>query len=230
MLHVLDDCRLTGCEPHFVALVQAAVGAGFNWLDAFDAIKAVRFGPDYANVVTPDSQVLNDIAGGQLKQVSWVMPYGGASDHAGGGSGNKGPAWVASIVNAIGQSSYWNNTAVIISWDEWGGWYDHVVPPLYADPGTGAYEGLGYRTPLIVVSPYARNHYVSKSQHETASALHFIEKIFGLPSLGQADARADAYDDMFDFSQTPTKFRPIPANENARYFMAQSKAAPETDY
>ena len=94
------------------------------------------------------------------------MPYGSASDHAGGGSGNKGPAWVASIVNAIGQSSYWNNTAIVISWDEWGGWYDHVVPPLYADPGTGAYEGLGYRTPLIVVSPYARNHYVSKTQHD----------------------------------------------------------------
>ena len=139
------------------------------WLDAFDAVKGVRYGPDYANVVTPDTQILNDIAAGTLAQVSWVMPHGGASDHAGNGSGSGGPAWVASIVNAIGQSSYWNSTAIIITWDEWGGWFDHVVPPQFPDPVTGVYEGLGYRTPLIVVSPYAKNHYVSKTQHETAS-------------------------------------------------------------
>ena len=101
----------------------------------------------------PDTKILTDIANGQLQQVSWVMPHGGASDHAGNGSGAGGPAWVASIVNAIGESSYgyWNNTAIIITWDEWGGWYDHVVPPQYPDPVTGAYEGLGYRVPLIVV-------------------------------------------------------------------------------
>ncbi|MGA8535383.1 MAG: alkaline phosphatase family protein [Candidatus Tumulicola sp.] len=200
------------------------------WLDAFDAIKAVRYGPDFANVVTPDTQVLNDIADGKLAAVSWVMPHGGASDHAGGGSGACGPAWVTSIVNAIGQSSYWKSTAIVITWDEWGGWFDHVVPPQYADPVTGAYEGLGYRTPLIVVSPYAKNHYVSKAQHETASALHFVEKIFGLPSLGLADKRADAYDDIFDFSKHPTTFKKIPSNGGTQCSGDQSHAPPETDY
>ncbi|MEO6836443.1 MAG: alkaline phosphatase family protein [Candidatus Tumulicola sp.] len=209
--------------------VQPAQQDGY-WLSAFDAISAVRNGPDWKNVVSPDTAVLNDIAGANLAQVSWVMPHGGASDHAGGGSGAGGPDWVASIVNAIGESAYWKNTAIIITWDEWGGWFDHVVPPQYADPVTGAYEGLGYRTPLIVVSPYARAHYVSKQQHETASSLHFIEKTFGLGTLGLADARADAYNDIFDFSQKPIAFKPIPTKLGPQYFIAHPATEPEIDY
>ena len=207
------------------------------WLDAFDAIKAVRYGPDYKNVVTPDSHVITDIANGNLPQVSWVMPHKGASDHAGGGSGACGPAWVTEVVNAIGQSQYWKSTAIIITWDEWGGWFDHMVPPQYPNPQTNALEGLGYRVPLIVVSPYAKKHYVSKSQHETASALHFIEKTFGLPYIGQGshqtydDQRADAYADVFQYSQRPSAFKPIPKPANYQYCLAQQQnAPPEKDY
>ncbi|HKU80613.1 MAG TPA: alkaline phosphatase family protein, partial [Candidatus Tumulicola sp.] len=128
-------------------------GVDSYWLNAFDAVKSVRYGPDWTkDIATPDTKILKDVANGNLQQVSWVMPHAGASDHAGGGSGSCGPNWVASIVNAIGQSKYWDSTAVIIMWDEWGGWYDHVKPPQYPDPVTGAYEGLGYRIPLIVVS------------------------------------------------------------------------------
>jgi len=209
---------------------QAKSSGDSYWLDAFDAIKAVRYGQDYSNVVTPDWQVLNDVGNKNLAGVSWVMPHGGASDHAGGGSGDCGPAWVTAIVNAIGISDYWKSTAIIITWDEWGGWFDHVVPPQYPNMETGAYEGLGYRTPLIIVSPYAKNHYISKDQHETASALHFIEKVFGLGSLGQADARADAYDDMFNFSKKPTPFKQIPQPPNYQYCMSQQSAPPEMDY
>jgi len=207
--------------------VQHTPNNGY-WLSAFDAISAIRNGPDWANVVSPDCAVLDDIKNGTLQHVSWVMPHSGASDHAGGGSGAAGPDWVASIVNAIGASPYWENTAIIINWDEWGGWYDHVKPPQYPDPQTGAYEGLGYRTPLIIVSPYAKNHYVSKVQHETASSLHFIEKTFGLPSLGTADARADAYDDVFDYTKQPTKFVSIKPNKNGS--SCSPSEQPEIDY
>src|SRR6185437_11892302 len=106
--------------------------------------------------------------------------------------------------NAIGQSKYWNSTAIIIMWDEWGGFYDHVKPPQYTDPRTGAYEGLGYRVPLIVVSPYAKAHYISHNQHEVASTLAYIEQTFNLPKLGAgsgytyADSRADPFLDVFD--------------------------------
>jgi len=85
-------------------------------------------GAAWSNVIIPQTQVLTDIANHQLPAVSWVIPNGRASDHANDNDGS-GPSWVASIVNAIGQSSYWSNTAIFITWDDWGGWYDHVAPP-----------------------------------------------------------------------------------------------------
>jgi phospholipase C len=206
---------------------------GANLLSAFDAIQPVKSGPDWQNVKWPDTQILTDIANGNLPQVSWVTPTGNKSDHSGPDSGAKGPHWVASIVNAIGGSQYWNSTAIIIMWDEWGGWYDHVPPPQYADPSSLAYEGLGFRVPLIVVSPYAKVAYVSHHQHEIASTLHFIEKTFGLgplPPGNLADSRADAFDDIFNFSQTPTPFQPIPTKFNAHYFLTHPSNEPgDTD-
>lgn len=210
--------------------------SGFNpydsdWLDAFDSIKAVRYGPDETKVITPDTKVLTDIANNNLAQVSWVMPHEGASDHGGVKSGACGPAWVTAIVNAIGKSPYWNSTAIIISWDEWGGWFDHVVPPQYPNLKTGAYEGLGYRTPLIIVSPYAKQHYVSHAQYETASALRFIEDIFTPgKTLGLDDKRADGYGDAFNYSQQPTKFVKIPEPANYQACMSVQNAGPEIDY
>jgi phospholipase C len=200
-------------------------GTGSN-LSAFDAIQQVRNGSDWSNVVTPDTKVLGDIASGRLRRVSWVMPTGSKSDHPGRDSGSGGPDWVASIVNAIGKSRYWNSTAIVVMWDEWGGWYDHVVPQQYSDPVTGAYEGLGFRVPLLVISPYAKVGYISHQQHEIASTLHFIEDTFGLPSLGLADARADAFDDMFDFSQPPTPFQPIPTVLKGRDFLNHPDGSP----
>jgi phospholipase C len=187
----------------------SVVNSGGIW-SAFDAIWPVRFGADWAqNVKTPETLIFNDVKAGTLPQVAWVVPALINSDHAGSDSA-RGPQWVAAVVNAIGQSRYWNSTAIIVMWDEWGGWYDHVLPPQYKDKQTGAYEGLGYRVPLIVISPYAKSAYVSHVQHEVASSLHFIESTFGLPSLGTSDARADALEDMFDFAQRPKPFKPIP--------------------
>ena len=182
----------------------------------------------------PDTQVLTDIAHNRLAQVSWVMPHKGASDHGGKVTGvpnSCGPAWVTAIVNAIGKSSYWNSTAIIISWDEWGGWFDHVVPPQYQNPVTKANEGLGYRTPLIIISPYAKQHYISHVQHETASALHFIEYTFlGNQTLDQDDARADYYKDIFNYSQQPTKFTNIPEPSDYQTCMSVQNPGPEIDY
>jgi phospholipase C len=199
-------------------------------LDAFGAIQAVRFGKDWRKIEAPDTKILTDITNGKLAAVSWVTPAGGKSDHSGPGSGNGGPDWVASIVNAVGESPYWNSTAIVIMWDEWGGWFDHVIPPQLADPVTGAYEGLGFRVPVIVVSPYARAGYISHQQHEIASNLHFIEETFALASLGGADARTDGFDDMFDFTQPPIPFQPIPTHHNASYFIAHPSNQPGDDY
>jgi phospholipase C len=180
------------------------------------------------NVILRNTQILTDIGGGKLSGVSWVIPTGQASDHAGMNEGS-GPSWVASIVNAIGTSSYWSDTAIIITWDDWGGWYDHVPPPHVINDGTSWGSGYvyGFRVPLIVVSPYAKSAYVSHTQHDFGSILKFVEVTFGLPSLGYADVAADDLSDCFNFSQTPLQFQRISAPLNAEHFLTDRR--PPTD-
>ena len=122
---------------------------GSIW-SAFDAIRHIRYGPDWnESVVTPQTQVLTDISTGALPSMSWVTPDFRSSDHETYGIGGQhqaertdlGPQWVATVVNAIGRSSYWNDTAVVVIWDDWGGWYDHVRPPQLDA------MGLGFRVP-----------------------------------------------------------------------------------
>ena len=163
------------------------------------------------------AQIITDISNGQLAAVSWVIPTGSASDHAAGNDGS-GPSWVASIVNAIGESPYWGNTAIIVAWDDWGGWYDHVPPPNLRD----SYE-YGLRVPLIVISAYAKPAYISHVTHDFGSILKFTETVFGLgeidPTVGYADSRSDDLSDCFHFNQVPLVFRPIPAPLDANYFL-----------
>jgi phospholipase C len=166
------------------------------------------------------AQILSDIANNQLQQVSWVIPAGQYSDHPESNTGC-GPSWVTSIVNAIGNSSYWSNTAILIAWDDWGGWYDHVAPRIL-----NSYE-YGFRVPLIVVSPYAKAAYVSHMTHDFGSILHFIESTYKLPSLNYADALADDLSDIFNFSQSPLTFQTIPPPANDA--QCKSDASPATD-
>jgi phospholipase C len=187
-------------------------------------------GADFTNhVILDQTQILRDITNQQLPDVSWVIPTGQASDHAGSTSATQGPSWVASVVNAIGNSSYWGNTAIFITWDDWGGWYDHVAPPqvLVNCAQWGCGYIYGFRVPLIVVSPYAKAKYISKNQHDFGSILKFIEGIFSLPSLGYADAAADDLSDCFDMNQTPLPFQTIPSALDAQFFL--NDKTPPTD-
>ena len=157
------------------------------------------------NVVDPQTRFFKDVQTGNLPAVSWVTPTCRNSDHAGCDT-NDGPHWVASLVNAVGTSKYWNSTAIFIVWDDFGGWYDHVPPPLVD------YDGLGIRVPLLVVSAYAKKSYVSHVRYENGSILKFVEDQFGLPRLAASDARATSpQTDCFDFSQPPRTFVPIPS-------------------
>ncbi len=175
---------------------------GYLW-EAYDAIAPIRNGPDWSrNVVMPPAQFLTDVSKGTLKSMTWVTPTVLTSDHPVSTS-NMGPSWIASVVNAVGTSQFWDTTAIFITWDDWGGWYDHVPPPV-----VGPF-GLGIRTPLIVVSPYARGGYVSHVPHTMGSILHFAEEALNLPSLGQEDARADDLTDAFDFTRPPRTFAPF---------------------
>jgi phospholipase C len=176
-----------------------------------NAIKHIWDGSDWDNVITPPSTILTDISDNQLAGVSWVTPTWQASDHPDYNTG-LGPSWVASIVNAVGNSPYWANTAIFVTWDDWGGWYEHVAPSIY-----NSYE-YGFRVPLLVVSSYANQGYVSHVTHDFGSLLKFTETIFGLPSLGFADSRADNLFDCFDFNKAHV-FRPIQAPYDGHFFL-----------
>lgn len=185
-------------------------------------------GPDWVkNVIIPQSQVLVDIANQNLAQVVWVIPSGASSDHAESNDGS-GPSWVASIVNSIGNSPYWANTAIIITWDDWGGWFDHVAPKVINDGVSwGSGYVYGFRVPLIVVSPYAKTAYISHVTHDFGSILKFIETNFHLLSLGYADAPADNFSDCFQLTQPPNAFKTIPAALDAAHFI--NDKTPPTD-
>jgi phospholipase C len=201
-------------------------GDGGLW-SAFDSIKAVRYSADWRqNVISPSPTVLTDIAAGKLASVTWVVPDWSYADHA--TTGDLGPSWVSAVVNAVGKSPYWNDTAIVVMWDDWGGWYDDAAPPQVD------FRGLGLRVPCIIVSPYARKHFVSHTQYEFGSVLHFVEDTFGLPALGSAadgytDARAASLIDSFDFTQAPAAFQPIVAKYPASTFlrMAPSYRLPD---
>ena len=187
---------------------------------AFEGIKYVRYGSDWnTNIITPQTTILTDPGDNQLAAVSWVTPSVQDSDHPSSRS-DMGPSWVASVVNAIGESPYWDSTAIIVLWDDWGGWFD-PVQPVYED-----YDGLGFRVPLLMVSPYAKRGYVTHVQYETSSVLRFIEDNFGLPQLAKSDQRAaDPVGDAFDYYQPPRKFKTIGGAKPSSYWMRLERAS-----
>lgn len=200
-----------------------AIGTSGAIWSAYDAIDHIRHGADWkTDVISPETLVLQDVPAGKLANVTWVVPSFTNSDHAGSKS-TSGPDWVASIVNAIGQSPFWSSTVIFITWDDWGGWYDHVAP-RQLDP-----MGLGFRVPLIVVSPYAKRGYVSHVDHEFGSFLTFAEEVFGVPSLGQADVRADDFADCFDFGQSPQPFRSVQTRRSVADFLRQTPSSRSPD-
>jgi phospholipase C len=177
--------------------------SGAVW-NGFDAIRKVRYGPDWKrNISIPNTNILRDVKSGNLPSLAYVIPSLYDSDHPASGC-DGGPRWVTKVVNALGSSPYWSNTAIILLWDDWGGWYDPVAPQQVD------YTSLGFRVPMIVISPYAKRAYVSHNHYDFGSVLKFVERNFGLGSLGTTDARANSMDDIFDFAQRPIPFQAAP--------------------
>jgi len=193
------------------------------------------------NVDLTPKDVLTDIANCNLANVSWVIPTGQNSDHA-GGNHTGGPSWVASIVNAIGSSNscdngagYWKDTAIFLTWDDWGGWFDHEPPTLLSVPnqGQGDYQ-YGFRVPLVVISAYTPAGYVNNKRHDFGSILRFVEQNFGITegALNFADARAtNDLTGFFNLKQTPRMFKTISAPKDGKYFLNDNSPleAPDND-
>jgi phospholipase C len=210
-------------------------GTASLW-SAFDAIRVVRYGPEWGVNVngptsTPEVSIFKDIDNSTLPAVSWLVPDFQNSDHPQDPKNHKhpkwapdtGPSWVASVVNAVGASPEWNTTAIIVIWDDWGGFYDHVVPPQID------YQGLGFRVPMLLISPYARKGYISHVQYEPASILKFIENNWGLARIGTNDRRATDIGGMFDFTQAPRTFAKIPAKYSKDFFLEQKPSGEPVD-
>lgn len=193
-------------------------------------------GPDWVkNDVIGSHRVLSDIKECKLTQVSWVTPTNKESDHPRMTNGS-GPAWVASVVNALGTNPacagtgevYWEDTAIFITWDDWGGWYDHVKPFRQGQSnGWGRGYTYGFRVPLLVVSAYTPAGFVENAEHDSGSLLRFVETNFASPGkrLGPigpgfySDAYADDSLQSYFTLQSPRPFQPIPVKFNFRFFM-----------
>ncbi|HEX4013507.1 MAG TPA: alkaline phosphatase family protein [Candidatus Cybelea sp.] len=191
-------------------------------LNAFDVIGPVRYGPEWGtNVSMPQTNILTDIQDNALPAVSWLIPAENDSDHPGDPVDN-GPQWVASVVNAIGESSYWDSSAIVVLWDDWGGLYDHVKPPGKRDDQ----GGLGFRVPLIIISPYVKQGAVSHTQYEFGSILKYVEQNWKLGSLGTTDKRANSILNVFHYKQQPRAFSSIPSSKDANYFLHEPPSGP----
>lgn len=184
---------------------------------SYQAVKHICYGPDWNNdVFSGPPKFITDVGKGNLRAVTWVTPYCRNSDHPLCNDGS-GPSWVASLVNAVGESQFWNSTAIFILWDDPGLFYD-PAKPKFLD-----FDGLGFRIPMLIVSPYAKKEYVSQVHYEEGSILRFIEDRFNLGQLAASDKRATSpAQDCFDFSQPPRKFTPIKASYSTEYFLHEA--------
>jgi phospholipase C len=172
----------------------------------FDAVSSIRNGPGWANIVNA-STFDSDVDAGTLPAVSWLVDQDLDDEHPNVGSVCAGENWTVGHINHLMNSPLWNDTAILFTMDDFGGWYDHVKPPRQYGCDAAAPYGLGFRLPLIIISPYAKPG-IFHEVAEQASIPRFIERVFGaqpLSSLDPAaqDGQANDLMNAFDFSQAP---------------------------
>jgi phospholipase C len=252
-------------DPHSIGWKYYAASAGSIWT-APDSIKSIcepQFAnpndPDSALACTGKewdahvdvnnlgTDILRDIANCNLARVSWVIPDGRWSDHA-ALKDEYGPSWVAAVVNAIGNNpkcgsatadageTYWQDTAIVVTWDDWDGWSYNQAPPFSSSlPCTSSdcqadYQ-YGFRVPLVVVSAYTPAGYIDNSSYDFGSVLRMIEGINHLPegALGFADARSVTDLRGFFSLSKPRSYHTVPAEKDAKFFLSQKGPSIDPD-
>jgi phospholipase C len=221
------DSIKTICQPQFVDANDPSSGLECTGKEWNAHVDLKNLGTD----------ILRDIAHCNLSRVSWVIPDGRWSDHPTLRDAY-GPSWVAAVINAIGNNpkcgagtadageTYWQDTAIVLTWDDWGGWSDNQ-PPIYASRlpcksmDCQADYQFGFRVPLIIVSAYTPAGYIDNMANDFGSVLRMIEGINHLPegALGFADARSAT--DLHDFFTltAPRSYHTVPAQKGARFFL-----------
>ncbi len=206
---------------YYVETVPAPAGSrtgGLNYPDPkkyniwnpLPGFKAIRDNPALMAHLVDQKEYYRDLKHGTLPEVSWLVPADQDSEHPPEPAAPvaQGMWYVTRLINALMRSRYWNDSVVFLTWDDYGGFYDHEPPPQ-----VDAF-GYGPRVPTIVISPFARPGHISHYTYDFTSILKFIEERFDLPSLTWRDKHADDMRDCFDFEQNPNLPLVIPVPSN----------------
>jgi phospholipase C len=195
-----DEADAAGVTWRYYAPDRAQ--RGYVW-SSFDAIKHIRQSAQWSRNVVPPSNFRTDVQNGGLRSISWLIPPFEYSEHP-PASECVGENWTINQVNAVMESPYWQHTVIFITWDDFGGFYDHVRPPIY-----GKYE-LGPRVPLLVISPFSQTATVAHRIYDFRSILKLAEQVFGLPSMVNYDRSVNSLSDLLDGS--PSESQPLLLN------------------
>jgi phospholipase C len=175
---------------------------GYIW-QAYSAIENVYTTDLWDRHMAPVDRLLRDIEASALPSVTWITPRFQLSDHPPYSTGHA-HNWVTDVVNGIMRSPMWDSVAIFVTWDEWGGFYDHVAPPALD------HIDLGFRVPMLVVSPYAKRGYIDDGLGEFTSPLRFVADNWDLPYLTYRYRLVHNFEHVFDFDQAPRPPDPRP--------------------
>jgi phospholipase C len=229
----------TNCQP-----TDSACLIGYSYINMFTYAQKIASTPSLLQNIVPISQYLTDAQNGTLPQVALIEPASSASldehpndvDTSSPSDIQAGAKYAESLITAFMASPNWNDSAMIFTYDEFGGFYDHVSPQPMPSPdgilpidlrpgdacdgagqlGTGTcnFDWTGYRVPLIVISPFANKNFVSHTVRDYTAMLNLIETRFNLPALNQRDAAQASMNEFFDFTNVPWATPPTPPAQN----------------
>lgn len=174
---------------------------GFTkWYESFEYVQKT---PSAQANFAQAGQFASDIEGGNLSDVSWIVGAPGGDEHPPKNIQQGQDSVANDIINKLGASPYWDSAAVFVTWDDYGGFFDHVPPPQVDE------FGYGFRVPCLVVSPYAKAGFIDSTVNDHTSILRFVEDRYGLAPLGTRDAAANNMSEAFDFAQAPRPFQAV---------------------
>ena len=196
-----DELTQAGVTWKMYAPAQGDLDAGFQgsggyiWT-TYDAIRHIRDSAEWKTHIFPTEQFAIDAKAGNLPAVSWISSPSIVSEHP-PASVCVGENWTVSLLQALAAGPHWKDSAMFLTWDDFGGFYDHVAPTQIDK------FGLGFRVPLLVISPYAKQGLVYSERTEFSSVLKFIENNWNIPSLTDRDKGSVDMTSAFDFAQPP---------------------------
>ena len=176
------------------------------WWSVYDAIRHIRYSPKWRRHIDPASRFTSDALSGRLPAVSWISSPWRVSEHPTSGGECRGENWTTRLIDAVMNGPDWKSTAIFLTWDDFGGFYDHVPPPQVDR------FGFGFRVPMLVISPYTWHGLIDHTTEEFSSVLKFIERDFSLPPLTARDRDASDMAQDFDFSMHRRRPDPLPVH------------------